>query len=122
MGEIADILGKHAMRTVLGILLIGASVVWGQSQPSVAREPAKPVQVDRATAYYRYTLARMYMELSASSRTRSTEYKNKAIENYKAAIKADPESTLLPQELSRIAPKPPVRRTRRAVVPPPASQ
>lgn len=41
----------------------------------------------------------MYAELAANSGNRN-EYVNLAIENYKAAIKADPSSALLPEELS----------------------
>ncbi len=58
-------------------------------------------QVDRASAYYHYTLAHMYAELAQTYNNRP-DYVNKAIENYKAAIKADPETPMLSEELSEI--------------------
>ena len=57
------------------------------------------VKVDRATAYYRYTLASMYSEVAAAedrnSGVRQREYEDKALENYKAAVKADPQTPML---------------------------
>ncbi len=47
-------------------------------------------QPDRASAYYHYTLAHLYQELAAEHMRR--EYLNRAIEEYQAAMKADPES------------------------------
>lgn len=58
-------------------------------------------KVDRATAYYHYTLAHMYAELASAYNGRG-DYVNKAIENYKAAIKADPLTPILSEELSEI--------------------
>jgi len=52
----------------------------------------KSDKVDRAAAYYHYALACMYAEMDASSGGRNPEYANKAIENHKAAIKADPQT------------------------------
>ena len=54
---------------------------------------------DRATAYYHYTLGHMYAELAGNTTNRN-DYVNLAIENYKAAIKADPSSALMAEELS----------------------
>src|SRR5262249_43353400 len=58
--------------------------------------------VDRATAYYHYSLAHMYAEMAAASGGRNGELVSKAIENYKAAIKADPKTPMLSEELSEI--------------------
>jgi tetratricopeptide (TPR) repeat protein len=77
------------LNAVFLILLSGAAC-WGQGNAPVA---------DRSTAYYRYTLAHMYAELAGNT-TNRTEYVNLAIENYKAALKADPSSALLTEELS----------------------
>jgi hypothetical protein len=44
----------------------------------------------------------MYAEKAAASRGRNQEDVKQAIENYKAAIKADPQSTRLQKELSKI--------------------
>src|ERR1017187_9437071 len=57
-------------------------------------------KVDHAAAYYHYTLAHMYAELAGASGNRG--YIDKAIENYKEAMKADPETPLLSEELSEL--------------------
>jgi len=75
----------------LSLLLVGGAC-WGQGNT-----PA-PV-ADRATAYYHYSLGHMYAELAGASTNRN-DYVNSALENYKAAIKADPNSPLLAEELS----------------------
>ena len=80
------------LNPVFLILLLAGGACWGQGNATA------PV-ADRATAYYHYSLAHMYAELAGAS-TNRTDYVNSAIENYKAAIKADPSSTLMPEELS----------------------
>src|ERR1700687_847093 len=80
------------LNAVFLILLLGGGACWGQGNAPVAN-------ADRATAYYRYTLGHMYAELAGNT-TNRTDYVNLAIENYKAAIKADPSSALLAEELS----------------------
>jgi tetratricopeptide (TPR) repeat protein len=80
------------LNAVFLILLLGAGACWGQGNAPAAN-------ADRATAYYRYTLAHMYAELAGNTTNRN-DYVNLAIENYKAAIKADPSSALLAEELS----------------------
>ena len=74
------------LRTALAIFTITGMAAWGQSQTAIAEGD----KVDRASAYYHYTLAHMYAEMAASSGSRNSEYVNKSIENYKAAVKADP--------------------------------
>src|SRR5882724_11226029 len=80
------------LNAVFLILLLGSGACWAQNNAPVSN-------ADRATAYYHYTLAHMYAELAGAS-TNRTDYVNNAIENYKAAIKADPNSPLLAEELS----------------------
>ncbi len=80
------------LNAVFLILLLGAGACWGQGN-------APATNADRATAYYRYTLGHMYAELAGNT-TNRTDYVNLAIENYKAALKADPSSALLAEELS----------------------
>lgn len=74
-----------------------AAAVWAQAQPAAgaAKTP------DKAAAYYHYTLAHIYAELASDPRN-GRDYLNKAIENYKEAIKADPSTPLLTEELSDI--------------------
>ena len=92
------------LRTALAIFMIGSLAAWGQAQNDASGGAGK---VDRATAYYHYTLAHMYSEMAAASRGRNREYVNKAIENYKAAIKADPQAPVPREELSGIYTKRP---------------
>lgn len=80
------------LNAVLLIVLLGGGMCWGQANATVSN-------ADRASAYYHYTAAHMYAELAGNGGNRS-DYINLAIENYKAAIKADPTSALLPEELS----------------------
>jgi tetratricopeptide (TPR) repeat protein len=81
-------------RAALVILATGGLVAaQGQTQNDSTRG-------DRAAAYYHYTLAHMYADLASISGTR--DYVNKAIENYKAAIKADPQTAMLSEELSEL--------------------
>jgi len=80
------------LNAVFLILLLGGGACWGQGNAPVSNG-------DRAAAYYRYTLAHMYAELAGNTTNRN-DYVNLAIENYKAAIKADPSSALLAEELS----------------------
>ncbi len=56
--------------------------------------------VDHAAAYYHYSLGHMYADLA--SQNGSTEYIKKAIENYKLAIKEDPQTPMLGEELSEL--------------------
>jgi tetratricopeptide (TPR) repeat protein len=61
----------------------------GQTTP--ASRPA-----DRATAYYHYTLGHMYAEQAGNK----GDFLNKAIENLRLALKADPGATFINEELS----------------------
>jgi hypothetical protein len=57
-----------------------------------AQSPNDTPKVDRATAYYHYTLAHLYFRMAAAAKGGNREYEEKAIENYKAAVKADPQT------------------------------
>ncbi len=87
------------LRTALAMFMIGGMAAWGQAQNNPA---ADADQVDRAAAYYHYMLAHMYAEMAAASPDRNAEYVNKAIENYKAAFKADPQMPIRSEDLGRI--------------------
>jgi len=58
-----------------------------------------PERLDRAAAYYHYSLGHLYAELATSYGNKG-EYFTKAIENYRAALKADPSATFISEELS----------------------
>ena len=80
------------LNAVFLIVLLGSGACWGQGNAPVS-------SAERTTAYYHYTLAHMYAELAGNTTNRA-DYVNRAIENNKAAIKADPNSALLTEELS----------------------
>jgi len=80
-------------KAAIAILALGAAA-YGQTPGDTGA-----TKVDKAAAYYHYALAHMYAEMAGSPGTRN-DYLNKAIDNYKAAIKADPTTPLLTEELS----------------------
>jgi tetratricopeptide (TPR) repeat protein len=56
-------------------------------------------QVDKANAYYHFALGHLYAEL-ASAYGNKGNFVDKAIDNYREAMKADPEAGFLTEELS----------------------
>jgi tetratricopeptide (TPR) repeat protein len=77
--------------SVLGVFLAGATV------PAQTRSaPPKP---DRAAAYYHAALGHLYTDLAGQFGGRG-EYVSKAIENFKLAMKADPESAYLAERIA----------------------
>lgn len=82
------------MRKALLVTLFGCACL----SPLKAQAPAAP-KVDKASAYYHYTLAHMFAEQASMVGNRG-DFVNKAIENYKEAIKADPTAAMLSEELS----------------------
>lgn len=67
-----------------------------QNQP---KKPAAEIKPDKATAYYHFSLGHLYAELAQAYGNRG-EYLAKAIENYRAAMKSDPDASFLAEELS----------------------
>jgi tetratricopeptide (TPR) repeat protein len=72
--------------------------IGGVSTFSTAVAQTQPV--DHAAAYYHYSLGHMYADLASING--SPEYIKKAIENYKLAIKDDPQTPALSEELSEL--------------------
>ena len=70
------------------------------SAPPKAATPAVPRKVDRAAAYYHYTLAHLYEEQVAMYGR--SELVTKAIEEYRQAIEADPTSEYLTSALAEL--------------------
>ena len=64
-----------------------------------AAETAASKPASRADAYFNFTMGHMYAELAAMYGNRS-EYISKAIDYYKAAVKADPGATLITEEIA----------------------
>ena len=79
----------------LSCLLVVATCAFAQSQPAAAQSSAD----DKATAYYNYSLGHLYSELAAAYGNRG-DYFNKAVDSYRAALKADPSATFIAEELS----------------------
>ncbi len=68
--------------------------------PQSASAQASPRKVDRAAAYFHYTLAHMYEEqITIYGRS---ELANKAMEEYRLAIEADPSSEFLTSALAEL--------------------
>ena len=86
------------MRKVLLITAIGcvtgSAALWAQAPAAGAA-----AKIDKASSYYHYALAHMYAEQASMFGNRG-DFVNKAIENYKEAIKADSSAAMLSEELS----------------------
>jgi hypothetical protein len=93
------------------MFVVGSAAAWGQEQKV-------PVKADRATAYYHFMLAHMYSEMAEASGISSAYYETKVNENYKAAVKADPQTpdprALVSPFTSIYIPKPPASRQERS--------
>ena len=92
-----------AALALIAIGVLGICPAW--AQPQTGAGAAR--NADKASAYYHYALAHMYADLASNGGSGTTresirEYLNKAIENYKEAIKADPSVPLLTEELSEL--------------------
>jgi tetratricopeptide (TPR) repeat protein len=71
--------------------------------PAFSQVPANPAPAgqpdDHSAAYYDFAMAHLYGELAGAYGNRG-EYVNKAIDMYRAAMKADPSSTYIAEELT----------------------
>jgi tetratricopeptide (TPR) repeat protein len=103
---------KISLRPLFLLLLASACVAQqapassepkaAESKPASDARPAQPAprKVDKASAYYHYALAHMYEEQVAMYGR--TELANKAIEEYRQAIDADPTSEYLTAGLAEL--------------------
>ena len=82
---------RNLIVAAVATLTAGSGLLFGQS--------AEPAKSNRAAAYYHATLGHLYAELAAQYSGRS-EFLGKAIENYKLAMREDPGTAYLPQELA----------------------
>ncbi len=89
-----------------GCVVLAGSLLVAQNQPTPTgnapanSQPAAKPKVDRAAAYYHFALAHMYEEQVATYGR--SELANKAIEEYRAAIDADPTSEYLTSGLAEL--------------------
>jgi hypothetical protein len=84
------------LKAVFAILMVGGTAASGQN----ATSSDSAGKTDRADAYYYYAIAHTYAEKAASSGNQADVAK--AIENFKAAVKADPSVPVTADELSGI--------------------
>jgi len=70
--------------------------LFAQNQPAASPASAENT---KSAAYYNYALGHLYSELAAAYGNRG-DYFNKAVESYRAALKADPNATFIAEELS----------------------
>jgi len=93
----------NRMFRIVFLLSVAASAAGQAKSPSpIESKPAQssPRKVDRATSYYHYALAHMYEEqVTVYGRS---ELANKAIEEYRLAIEADPSSEFLTSGLAEL--------------------
>jgi tetratricopeptide (TPR) repeat protein len=82
---------SRILQYVRGIAVGFAAVSQLAGQTSQA-----PKTVDRASAYYYYTLGHMYAEQAGNK----GDFLNKAVENLRLALKADPGASFISEELS----------------------
>ncbi len=97
------------LRTILlSFTLAGIpGIVFGQQTPAGkpgdidlnAKGPIKEGVSPRADAYYHFTLGHMYEEMAGAYGNRS-DYVNKAVENYRLALKEDPTATFLVEDIA----------------------
>jgi tetratricopeptide (TPR) repeat protein len=87
---------------LISVIAVASAAAYGQASPSSSSEPSSPSprKPDHAAAYYHYALAHMYEE-QVTMYGRS-ELANKAIEEYRTAIEADPSSEFLTSGLAEL--------------------
>ncbi|HZU27805.1 MAG TPA: tetratricopeptide repeat protein [Bryobacteraceae bacterium] len=82
---------------------VGACFVLLAGLAAAQNAPTTPPKTgptpDKASAYYHYSLGHLYSELAGAYGNRG-EYFNKAVDNYRAALAADPSATFIAEELS----------------------
>lgn len=85
-----------------GLLLTSPLLVAQSAKPGATPAPAThaPAPPDRSSAYYHYGLAHMYEEMAVSAGR--PDYATQAVEEYKLALNADPNSALLQDGLAEL--------------------
>jgi len=70
------------------------------SQPATTTQPATPAQPDHASSYYHYGLAKIYEDQAVANGRQ--DLATQAIEQYKLALEADPDSQTLENGLANL--------------------
>lgn len=96
---------SHFLRApvLTGLLLTGSLVTPVAAQTPKADPPSAPAHSNsvKAQAYYHFALGHLYEDLAATYGNRS-EYANKAIDNYRLAIKEDPSASFLVENIAEL--------------------
>src|SRR5579871_6352515 len=92
----------HAMEPILKslripcVFMVLAGGVFAQGQKTPVADKAS---ADKGAAYYHYSLGHLYAEMAGAYGNRG-DFFNKAIENYRLAMKEDPSASFIGEELS----------------------
>jgi len=79
-------------------LLFAAHAMVGQSPAAAAKAATQTSDPDRSSSYYHYGLARLYEDMAVNAGR--SDYATQAVEQYKLALDADPNSRLLQDGLA----------------------
>jgi len=89
---------------VAGVLLVSPALLAAQSAkptpPPATPAASSPGEPDRSSAYYHYGLAHLYEEMAVSAGR--PDYATQAVEEYKLALNADPNSAVLQDGLAEL--------------------
>ena len=99
MGFLVTMAGRivTGRRQHCGVLVLCAMVAVSVLGAAAAPEEAQDAVPDRSSAYYHFSLGYLYEQLAVEHMNR--EYLSRAVEEYRAAIEADPGSGLLRRQL-----------------------
>ena len=84
--------------TATAFLMVAPSLTAQSHAPVAKVAPATPGTPDRASAYYHYGLAHMYEDMAVNAGR--SDYAAQAVEQYKLALDADPNSLMLQDGLA----------------------
>lgn len=94
----APLTRSFRLLSAAGVVLFASPLLVAQStKPATPPTSATP---DRSSAYYHYGLAHMYEEMAVSAGR--PDYATQAVEEYKLALNADPNSSLLQDGLAEL--------------------
>jgi tetratricopeptide (TPR) repeat protein len=88
---------RHLRLIPVAALLFAAHTMIAQTPPAAKLTPA-PAAPDRSSSYYHYGLARLYEDMAVNAGR--SDYATQAVEQYKLALDADPDSRLLQDGLA----------------------
>jgi tetratricopeptide (TPR) repeat protein len=89
---------RHLRLLPVAALLIASPAMFAES--SAAAAPAATTTPDRAASYYHYGLAHLYEDMAVNAGR--SDYATQAVEQYKLALDADPNSKLLQDGLANL--------------------